>query len=198
MKQSAVAALFCLLAAGCSNSQTDNPATIEPKTTNPKSNVSEFVENGIFISKSGRFSIAIPRSPTELRDAGTEMAKSRGIDTGKSFQWKFETTSYRIFYMPPVDPDGNPETQSYYDMESGTRKGILRSDSKLISEKSISIGTYRGTEFKAVLQNGANAIIRIYMIGDTGYQLLGTYIDDKGEKEVLKALDSFTPFSEKP
>jgi hypothetical protein len=78
-------------------------------------------------------------------------------------------------------------------MESGTRKGLLNGGARIISEKPIKLGEYRGTEFRYIISNGVKYIGRIYLVGDFGYQIVGGYLEEKYEKEVLDVLNSFKP-----
>lgn len=136
--------------------------------------------------------------PTQTLDSVRENAKAKGIDTGKMYIWKFERTIYTALYHPPVDLDGNPEPQVYSDMEIGYRKGIFNGNAKLISEKPIKFGEYRGTEFRYISAEGVPFIGRIYLVGDIGYQIVGAYAEEKYEKEVLDVLNSFAMLKSKP
>lgn len=187
--------LLSVLLAGCSNPQTNS---VPPPvfTQVPASGAS--IENGVFESRGGGFSIAIPQMPLQTLDSGSERAKARGVDTGKTFVWKLERTIYTAYYYPPVDRDGNRVPQLYEDLENGTRKGILRSNAKLNSEKPIKFGENRGTEFRYMSEEGVAYIGRIYLIGDVGYQIVGGYSEDKYEKEVLGVLNSFKLLKSKP
>jgi len=158
---------------------------------------SESVENGIFHSYGGKFSIAIPALPKQTIDKATEKAKANRVDVGKQFAWVFDHILYTIYYTPPVDFDGNPSPQLYADIESGTRKSLLKT-SRLISEKPVALGKYNGTEFRSVLPNGVLYITRTYLVGDRGYQLMAGYTDQAYENEVLRVLDSFKPSYEGP
>lgn len=159
---------------------------------------SEFVENGVFHSYGGKFSIAISELPKQTIDRATEKAKAKGVDVGKQFAWLFERTLYTIYYNPPVDNDGNPSPQVFADMESGSRKGLLRQNAKLISEKPIKFGEYQGTEFRYVSVEGIHFINRTFLVDDVGYQIVGGYADDIDEKNVLEVLDSFKLLKENP
>jgi hypothetical protein len=150
-------------------------------------------ENGVFRSKSGNFSIAIPDFPKQIIDKATEKAKAKGVDVGKQFVWVFDRTLYTIFYNPPVDNDGDPRPQVYADMEIGSRKGIHNGGATLISEKPIALAKHRGTEFRYILPNGVRYIGRIYLVGEMGYQVAGGYADEQDEQTVLAVLDSFRP-----
>lgn len=151
------------------------------------------VDKGRFVSKGGKFSIAIPQMPSQTMDQAKGKALDLGIDVGKSFIWRFEKTLYTIYYTPPIDPDGSPRPQVYADIEIGTRKGALNNGAKITSEKPVSYGKYRGTEFRYELPNGVKYIGRTYLIGDMGYQVVGAYADTNNENEVLATLASFTP-----
>ncbi len=156
------------------------------------------VENGVFVSKGGKFSIAIQQMPKQIVDQAKGKALDEGIDVGKTFVWIFEKTLYTIYYNPPVDPDGTPRPQDYVDIETGTRKGALNGGAKITSEKRISYGKYRGTEFLYELPNGVKYIGKTYLIGDIGYQVVGAYADEAHKKEVLDVLASFKPLEPKP
>ena len=158
----------------------------------------ELVEDGIFRSINGGFSIAIPELPKQTLDKATVKAKAKGVDVGKQFIWLFERTLYTIYYNPPVDVDGNPYPPVYADMGMGSRKGILNGNATLISEKPIKLGKNRGTEFRYVISNGVRYVGRIYLVGDVGYQVVGGYADAKDEKKVLEVLDSFKLLKAKP
>lgn len=170
----------------------------ESKSSAVLQTIGESVENGVFTSVNGKFTIAIPELPKRTLDHATEKAKAKRVDVGKQFVWLFEKTLYTLYYNPPFDFDGNPSPQVYADIENGTRKGILNSNATLISEKPIKLGEYRGTEFRYVISNGVRYINRIYLVGDMGYQVVGGYADEKEERAVIAVLDSFTPLRSKP
>ncbi len=150
------------------------------------------IESGVFTSKGGGFSLAISEMPFQTIDSASETAITKGVDAGKQFVWKFDKTLYTAFYTPPVDKDGNAMPPVYEDMITGTRKGVLRSNVTMISEKPISFGgKHRGTEFRYISTEGVRFINRTFLVGDTGYQIVGGYSEDKYEKEVLDVLDSF-------
>jgi hypothetical protein len=125
-------------------------------------------------------------------DHSTENAKARGIDTGRMFVWTFERTLYTLFYSPPFTYDGEPGPQTLSDLENGTRSGIIHSHATLVSEKPIKLASSSGTEFRYDSLEGMHFISRVFLVGQTGYQIVGAYRDDGGEKEVRKTLDSFT------
>lgn len=166
---------------------------VQPKSVEAVQTVGESVENGIFTSTSGKFSIAIPQMPKQAIDYASEKAKAKGIDVGKQFIWVFEKTLFTLYYNPPFDSDGNSLPQVFKDMENGTRKGILNGKAKLLSERPITLGKYRGTEFRYSIANGVRYINRVYLVGDMGYQIVGGYADEKDEQAVIAVLDSFTP-----
>ncbi len=117
------------------------------------------------------------------------------------FIWQFEKTTYTILYKKSLDsdgnplaPDGDPKSQSLRDLEAfnvGMRRGILRRNEKLISEKSISFNNYPGTEFRYISSDAVKFIGRVYSISSIGYQIVGGYVNENDEKEVLEVLDSF-------
>ena len=154
---------------------------------------SDVLDNGIFRSVSGRFSIAIPELPKQTIDKGNEKAKAKGVDAGHQFVWIIGRTLYTLYYNPPVDNNGNPSPQVYADMQNGTRKGILNSGAKLLSEKPFTRGKYSGTEFRYVISNGVQYINRVFLVGDFGYQVVGGYADQTDENAVIAVLDSFKP-----
>lgn len=187
--------LLSVFLTSCSNSQTKS---FPPPILTAVETTGATVENGIFKSTAGGFSIAIPQMPTQTLDSGKEKAKAKGVDTGKMFIWKLESTTYTASYMPPVDLDGDPQPQLYEDIEIGSRKGIHNINAKLISEKPIKLGENRGTEFRYVTAEGASVIGRIYLVGDVGYSIVGSYAEEKYKKEVLDILDSFKLLKSKP
>jgi hypothetical protein len=156
------------------------------------------VDKGVFVSKEGGFSISIPELPKQTIDKATIKAKARGADVGKQYVWLFERTLYTIYYNPPVDNDGNSYPQVFADMESGSRKGLLRANAKLITENPIKFGEYQGTEFRYVSGQGVHFVNRTFLVDDVGYQIVGGYADDKDEKTVLEVLDSFKLLKENP
>lgn len=175
------------------NSQTKpSPTPLIIQTTG------DFLESGTFTSTSGGFSIDIPHLPNQTIDPATEKAKAKAIDVGKQFVWLIGRTLYTIYYNPPFDNDGNPSPQVFADMETGSRKGILRKNAKLISEKPIRFGEYQGTEFRYLSVEGVHFIGRTFLVGDVGYQVVGGYADDKDEKKILDVLGSFRLLKEDP
>jgi hypothetical protein len=167
--------------------------SVRPKPKVVAESTGESVENGVFTSINGKFSIAIPELPKQRLEFGTEKARAKGIDIGKQFVWVFEKTFYTLYYNPGFDPDGNGWVQDLTSMVTESRKGILRTKATIISEKPIKLGSYRGTELRSVDSIGVKYIARVYLVGNTGYQLVGGYADEKDEKAVITILDSFTP-----
>jgi hypothetical protein len=194
-KHLSFALLLSISVAGCSNPQTKS---FPPPVLTPVQPGGASVENGIFESREGGFSLAIPQMPTRTLDSGKEKAKAKGIDTGKMFIWQFEKITYTASYLPSVDLEGNPMPQLYEDMEIGSRKGIHNANAKLISEKPIKLGEERGTEFRYITAEGAAVIGRIYLVGDMGYSIVGLYSEKKDEKNVVEVLDSFKLLKSKP
>ena len=197
---------FCLLflltglLINCSSAQNRIvPTPMTPVESLPSAKVN--TETKRFESTGGKFAIGITEAPLEVRDLGTETANKKGIDVGKMFIWKFEKTLYTILYKKPLSadgnslqPDGDPKSQNLRDFEAynvGMRRGIAQSNSKLISEKRISLNEYPGTEFRYVAPDGTKFIGRMYSVNSVGYQVVGGYADDKAENEVLEVLDSF-------
>ena len=78
------------------------------------------IDGNRFISTEGGFSVGISLAPSQTTDFGTEAAKKKGIDVGKQYLWKFETTTYTIMYSASFDSNGNPMTQTLEDVSSGT------------------------------------------------------------------------------
>jgi len=146
---------------------------------------------GVFRSQSGHFSIKIPGFPTQIQDYLTDVAKQKNIDTGKMFIWQFEKTLYTLFYLPSVSHNGDPQPQTLANVENGTRKGIINGKAKITSEKPFKFGEYPGTEFRYDSLQGLHYISRAFLVGETGYQVVGAYRNDADEKQVLGVLDSF-------
>jgi len=149
------------------------------------------VEHGQFNSINGQFSIDIPEMPFQTLDLGSEKAREQGIDVGKQFLWRFEKVLFTVTYTLPLDADGEPLDNDIKDMVSGSKKGVLRQNAKIISETPYIYGGFSGTELRYVSQEGLNFICRIFKVGDIGYQVVGGYVDDS-EQEALYVLDSFT------
>jgi hypothetical protein len=149
----------------------------------------ESVQNGIFISKGGGFSLAIAQIPSQT------IEKGRGKAAGRQFTWVFERTLYTAMYLPSA---GDPPTGSFEDMQHGTETAVLRDGGKIISEKPIKCGGYAGIEFRYVSAKGVHFINRSYIVGAFGYQIVGGYADEKDEKAVLDVLDSFKLLIDKP
>ena len=185
---------ICVATAANANSQTQ----AQPTPLYSIESTGEFVKDRIFESTNGGFSIAIPQLPSKTIELGTYKAREKKIDAGKQFAWVFERTLYTALYTPPYDADGNPSALAYADMESGSRKGILKANAKLISEKPIKFGEYQGVEFRYTSVEGVHFIGRTFLTGDMGYQIVGGYADEKDEKKVLEVLDSFKLLKENP
>lgn len=183
--------LICGLFANCSLSQTNPRKPVPLPVVTPVEPSGVTIEGGRFISTPGGFTIDIPHLPFQTLDYGSEKARAKGIDAGKQYFWKFDKTVYIILYSPSIGPDGNPMPQPYEDMLSGARKGILRQNGKMTSEKPFEFGKYTGSELRYVSALGVTFIARIFLVGDVGYQIQGGYVEEKDLKEVLDVLDSF-------
>lgn len=183
--------LFLLsgLLVSCSTAQNGSSSPVRTPVTT--------LEGERFISKEGGFSIVISRQPDQTRNLGTEAIQKKGIDVGKQYIWKSEKTLYTIMYSHPFDENGNPMTQTLEEMNSGSRKGMLRSQANLLSEKPIFLDKYPGTEFHYVSPEGAKYVGRNYLVGAVGYQVVGSFGDEKFAAEVLKTLDSLKLWNDK-
>lgn len=146
---------------------------------------SSTIEAKKFESKEGNFSINIFQEPFQIRDIEPD---KKGMESGKQFFWRFEKVVFTVMYS---EFNKNSLSQAFNDMNSGVRKGILRQQGKVISEKEISYGKYAGREFHSIMPNGMFYTCRNYLIGNFGYLLTAAYIDEKDEKEVFEVLDSF-------
>lgn len=162
----------------CSSAQDKKPIDLSPKPN---------AEANKFESKEGNFSINISQP----------LIMNRNVGSGKQFGWKLERISYTAMYSLEDGSDGDSKTQIFNEMNSGVRKGTLRQGNKVISEKEISYGKHPGKEFHSTSPNGVKFITRNYLINDMGYQIIGVYIDEKDEKEVLEVLDSFRLLNDK-
>lgn len=198
--------LFAGLYVNCSLAQ-DKTSNLPITQVKPPSTTTFNTKTEKFESIEGKFIISIPQAPSQTRDLGTEAANKKGIDVGKIFIWQFpEKALYTVMYKNafdsdgnPLKPGGNPKTQDLRDFEafnSGTRRGIVGNNAKLLSEKPIPFKNYPGTEFRYMSSDGVKFIGRIYLINSIGYQITGGYKDDEVEKEVLKVLDSFKLLTE--
>lgn len=178
--------LFCGLLTSCSSAQKNFPTP----DLSPVEPLGASIEDGRFTSNSGGFVIGISEMPIQTLDLGSEIARTKSIDAGKQYVWRFETTLYTVAYTLPVDADGNSSPHVFDDMVIGTRKGALRQNAKLLSEKPFTAGNIQGTELRYVSADGINFVNRLFIAEDVGYQVVGGYIDGK-EKEVLGVIDSF-------
>jgi hypothetical protein len=185
-----IACLLCNLFVGCSLSQSNPSKSTAWPSVIPVEPSEASVQGGRFQSPSGRFQIDIPEMPVQTLDMGSEKGRIKGVDAGKAYIWKFESTLYTVMYRPPVNPDGDPASPVFDDMVIGSRKGALRQNAKIISEKPFKSGDFEGTELRYVSPDGANFINRLFIFDNIGYQVVGSYRAG-GEKEILSVLDSF-------
>jgi hypothetical protein len=61
-------------------------------------------------------------------------------------------------------------------------------------KKPFKSGRIAGTEFRYTGNETVQFINRVFIVGKTGYQLMGSYADPKDEAEVTGILDSFRTF----
>lgn len=166
----------------CSSAQDKKPIDLSPKPS---------AEANKFESKEGNFSINISQPLFQTRNLASETFKGESLGPGKQFIWRSEKIIYTAMYSPENYSDENSMTQVFNEMIIGSRKGILRQEGKLISEKDISYDKYPGKEFQYISSNGVKFIGRIYLIDKMAYQINGGYSDDKYKEEVLETLNSF-------
>ena len=180
--------IFSFIFTNCSAAQEKPSPELPTKTTESSDKVNP--ETKRFESKAGNFSINISQEPMQTQNIN----QGKGEDIIKLFLWKFEKTLYTIAFS---EFNKNEVSQSFDDMNNGTRKAIGRAGSQLISEKEISFDKYSGREFIYVAQNGVKYVGRNYLVKTMGYQIVAGYVDEKSEKEALEVLDSFRLLSEK-
>lgn len=151
------------------------------------------VENNVFRSVDANFTIDIPSMPLRTIDRSAFEARLKKIDAGRQFIWGFGRSSVTLFYTPPFTPAGDPESFALGDLEVGTRKGLVNAGVRIISEKPFKSGSITGTEFRYIASENVNFINRVFIVGTTGYQLMGSYAEPKDEAEVTRILESFKP-----
>lgn len=190
LKSPIVALITFGLFTACASGQTDRSNSVVIPSPREVIASDVTVDNGQFISKTGKFQVSIAEIPSQTLDLGSETARAKGIDVGKQYVWRFENTLYTIYYTPPVDREGNTLPNVFEDMVSGSRKGVLRSNGKIISEKPYMFQGFNGVELRYTSAEGLNFVSRLFISGDFGYQVVGAYLGDK-EMEVLDILNSF-------
>ncbi len=180
--------VFSFIFTNCSAAQ-EKPSPESPtKPTESSDKVNP--ETKRFESKAGNFSINILQSPFQTRDLDAE----KGQEPGKQFFWQFEKTVYTVMFSAFNKDD---LSKAFDEMNSGGRKGIANAGAKLISEKEISFGKYKGKELRSIMPNGVTYIYRNYLVNEMGYLLSAGFVDEKSEKEALEVLDSFKLLNEK-
>lgn len=193
-----IALLFGGLFASCSLSQTTSS---KPTGAWPSPKLIEAsgvaVESGKFRSEGGKFVIDIPNMPTQTIDLGSEKGRANGVDAGRQFIWRFDDVLYTVSYTPPLDPDGNPLANKIEDLVSGSKIGLQRQNVKLISEKPFAFGDFQGTELRYASPQRVWFIQRLFVSGEVGYSIVGSYGEGK-EEQVLKVLSSFKTLKSVP
>ena len=177
----------------CSSAQ-DKP--LQPPSSSIGIEGKRDIEGKRFESTEGGFTINILEAPLQTRYLGSEKTDKKGIDVGKFFAWKSGKIIYTAMYMNPFDDNGNSLSMNLEEMNSGVRKTIGRKQIKIISEKSISLGKYPGTEIRYIDSNGIKFVCRNYLVNSRGYQIITGY-GDNDEKEALEVLDSFKLLTDK-
>lgn len=180
--------LFVCVLTNCSTAQQKSSSELPNKKNEDSDKVNP--QTNRFESKAGNFSINIAQAPIQTRNLEGE----EGQEPGKQFAWQFERTSYTVLYSAF---NTNDLSQAFDDMNSGVRKTLLRNGSQSISENEISFGKYPGREFRYITPKGFKQIGRNYIVNNMGYLLTAGYVDEEGEKEGIKILDSFKLLNEK-
>lgn len=196
MKNSLTPFLFLLLLTGLAFAQTPTPSPSPGKgliilgdgdSTTP----GDFkLENGIVVSNDGKFSIAIPELPTTIIDIAKDL---NGADKfiSKQYRWIIGRKVFSVQWMFPNTSAKAPEPILFSDMEIAIRKAVFNTRGTMLSEKPITYGSHRGTEFRSVTHDGVKVIQRAYKIGDCGYQIIGSHLNRFDEKATEDILDSF-------
>lgn len=196
MKHTLTLSAFVLAFAGFSFAQTPTPSPSPEKGQTITGNNEEVVDsgnrldNGVFTSKEGRFSIAISDWPTNTIDVASELKDTEKFNS-KQYQWIINRKVFTVQWAFPIPNAKEPEPLLFSDMEIAIRKAVLNTGGTMLSEKPITYGSHRGTEFRSVSNDGVKFIYRTFKIGDSGYQLIGSHHNRFDEKATEDILDSF-------
>lgn len=143
----------------------------------------------IFVSKTGGFSIALPRKPFETEN---KFDKEAGETGGETVTWSFEEGVIIVAYVD--DPVMDVVTEENYDeIAQGAREGVESEEGKIVSERSVTFGKYSGCEIVFDNENGRNTVRIFPTKGRLYTAMIVAYSDVQGSEAVmLKALNSLT------
>jgi hypothetical protein len=144
-----------------------------------------------FSSPEGRFTLLMPAKPTvSTRDVDTKVGKLTLYSYAAGNSVAFFGGSFADY------PTAARDVAHAEEVLDGVRDGVLKgSESKLISEKKISVKGHPGREFTASGKVNETDVIyawRIYLVDRRLYQLaVGTLVKDSNHPDVAKFLTSF-------
>lgn len=141
-----------------------------------------------FVSEAGRFSVNLPKDEAEIE---TKFDKDDGETGGEMFTWSLEEGVLVIHYVDMTEFDPKTE-EDYAGVATGARLG-LDTDSKILSERTITLNGNRGHEIVFESSIGKN-IMRIVPVKNRLYALMFlSYAEVPDSVSLLeKALDSIT------
>lgn len=141
-----------------------------------------------FVSRSGRFSVALPKDGVEIE---TKFDKDDGETGGEMFTWSYEEGVMAVHYVDMTDFDPKTE-EEYAGVAAGAKLGI-GDDATVLSERKIMLGKYRGHEIVFENSMGKNTL-RVVPVRNRLYTVMFLALADVPDSEahLLKALDSIT------
>lgn len=132
----------------------------------------------LFTSEAGGFKVLMPG---EAKVAKADDLTSFRVDRPQ------EGAVYIVSY---VDFDGDPalEQDGIRDAFAGTAQGIADEGGKILTTKTLALGSYPGQEIQAKLANGMTTRIRAYIVEKRFYLVIAT---TKSDRNLTKSIEGY-------
>jgi hypothetical protein len=154
-------------------------------------------ESGPFVSKEGRFSIALPAENNGVKPLAVD--SPLGQLSGNAYEWKIKEGTYTVGFVdaPNSIEDAENSGRIFGSIRERMSAWATSKNGKVLSDKPVEIEKHPGLELKL---DFPNALLwqRFYVVSNRLYQVILVLKADQrpGEAVAVKVLDSFKLLSE--
>ena len=141
-----------------------------------------------FVSREGRFSIALPARPTEEVNPVLGETKVEG----RRFSWRVEDVqaTFVILYVE-VPLAKKEEAAERVETAADGYIGAIPGTGTVTLRRNITLDGYPGVEVKAREKDGFVAVVRYYMVNTRLYFVQAMWTSGPRDADVVKIMDSF-------
>jgi hypothetical protein len=141
-------------------------------------------QNKPFVSSEGQFSIDLPGTPAEEKNAREEAFG------GKKLGWRNKEILFTVSYVN--SPDARKEdAEATVEVSANGYIGAIPKSAEIVSKIKITLDGYPGVEVKTSEKDGFTVIARYYMVEKRMYCITAMWTAGPNDDYAVKTINSF-------